>query len=421
MNFKNFFFAVFSLVVSLGHAQENFEGTVVQQRYVKLSFDSPVKIKEPLHLKIKRIELGRYMIPYSGSDEFIQSQDAGRAFTIFDGVLKPDRSGFIKFEDHDVNVRYSYIYWLESVSGKQIAGPLGLKIRDPDIWWSQEKIENDMDGLSEEYPGVVTKHTFGKTVENNPVNGLSIGNPDNVIALIGYTHAGESGAELLLYAAERILADHRELLNNAGLVIIPVVNIDSRDRLIKGIPGYQRKNSNGVDLNRNYPANWDVVDDSYGILTTDPFAGTYRGPSPASEPETKAVIEMIGRYRPKVFFDYHWMGTLTGGRLISYVGQTEVLSKQELYAELFQQGFYEDIKDPPSNKLGKRTWPGTTQRYCVEIHNIPAFTVEGNKKNPALKRAHADMATEEDLREYQQKHYRAILNLLQYLSLNHNE
>ena len=420
MKLKKMFWGIFFLcALSTGYAQKNFEGTVVQQRYIRLEFKSPVILQESsiITVSIKRLELGRYLIPYWGVERFIRSLDVESARTVFEATLESDSSGSIfQYEDHAVKQGRSYIYWLQSPSGKIIAGPLCRKVRDPKVWWSQEKIELTMDRLARIYPNVVEKYTFGNTREGNPINGLLVGNLNNAIVLIGQTHAGESGPELHLYTIEQILTHNRDLLNEAGIIIIPVLNIDSRNLLINGIPDYQRVNIRGVDLNRNYPSDdWEVVDSSYGSYTNDPFSGTYRGPFPASEPETKTVIRMIETYKPKVVFDYHWMGCITGCNLLAYK-KPEVLPEFHQYAECFYEGFYENTKNPPKYGIGKSTKSGTTHRYCITKHNIPGYSVEGNKQDPVLSRAHSDMASEEDLLEYQQKHYRAILNVLQYLS-----
>jgi protein MpaA len=56
-----------------------------------------------------------------------------------------------------------------------------------------------------------------------------------------------------------------------------------------------RQNARGVDLNRNFPYQWQRV--------TDP---TYdSGPRPASEPETRAAMGLIDRIRPAVTIWYH--------------------------------------------------------------------------------------------------------------------
>lgn len=419
MQYKNIFFTfLFLFELSLCYAQEDFKGTVVQQRYIKLEFKTSVKIQESITVNIKRLELGRDQIPYEGVKRFIQNLDVGSAPTVFTGILEleSDSSGMFQYEDHAVKQGCSYIYWLQSPSGKIIAGPLCRKVRDPNVWWSQEKIEFTMDSLTRIYPNIIKKQTFGKTSEGNPINGILVGNLNNAIVLIGNTHAGESGAELHLYTIEQILAHNIDLLNKAGIIIIPALNIDSRNRLINGIPDYQRTNSNGVDLNRNFPADWEMVDSSYGIQSNDPLSSTYRGPSPASEPETKTVIQIIETYKPKVVFDYHWMGCITGNSLLSYTKKTEVLPELNRYAEWFNEGFYENTMNAPKYIIIESNKPGTVQRYCVGEHNIPAFSIEGNTQDSILNRAHSDMATKEDLREFQQKHYHAILNVLMKLS-----
>ncbi|NOY96744.1 MAG: hypothetical protein GXO81_10315, partial [Chlorobi bacterium] len=216
MKLKKTFFAIsFLCALFHGYAQGNLKGTVVQQRYISLSFKSPVKLQGPIPVSIKRLELGRYQIPYSLEVErFIQSLDIRSATTAFEATLEAetDSSGIFQYEDHAVKQGYSYIYWLQSPSGKIIAGPLCCKIRDPNVWWPQEKIESAMGRLAQTYPNVVGKHTFGKTREGNPINGLLIGNLNNACALIGNIHAGESGAELLLYSIEQILAHNKDLL-----------------------------------------------------------------------------------------------------------------------------------------------------------------------------------------------------------------
>jgi len=418
--FKEITLAIsFLLTISDGYTQEYFKGTVIQQRFIKLNYKSRVKFQDSIIVSIKRLELRRYQIPYHFEvQRFIQSFDVELGRTVFEGSLKIDSSGMIQYEDHDVKQGYSYIYWLISASGKTIAGPLCSKIRDPNVWWSQEKIEDTMDQLTQLHPKLVLKHTFGKTHAGNPINGLLIGNLNKAIALIGYIHAGESGAELLLYSIEQILSNNKDLLEKSGIIIIPVLNIDSRNRLINGIPDYQRKNINGVDLNRNFPVNWEKIDTTYSLLTNDPFSDTYRGHSPASEPETKTIIQMIETYKPKVFFSYHHLGSITGNILLAHTTKNQkILDELHQYAESFNRGFYEITMDSPKYEIRNSDMPGTMHSYCLIKHNIPAYDVEGNTKYPILNRAYSDKATEKDLLIYQQKHYHAILSVLQHLYL----
>ncbi len=130
--------------------------------------------------------------------------------------------------------------------------------------------------------------------------------------LIGVIHGGESGAELMLPAIEGVLKQHDDLLDEVSIAAIPVVNVDERERLVNGVPWYLRTNANGVDLNRNFPADWDMVEYGYGLDSSDPDSGTYRGPSPASEPETKAVMAFLQERLLQAVYAFHCLASICG-------------------------------------------------------------------------------------------------------------
>jgi protein MpaA len=92
-----------------------------------------------------------------------------------------------------------------------------------------------------------------------------------------------------------------------GWAVVPVVNPDG---MLAGI----RQNAVGVDLNRNFPAATWRPDDSFsyppGIDPADrsPENRVNRsspGSSPGSEPETRALIELVERLRPPLVVDLH--------------------------------------------------------------------------------------------------------------------
>ena len=57
-----------------------------------------------------------------------------------------------------------------------------------------------------------------------------------------------------------------------------------------------RRNANKVDINRNFPINW---------LASDPTLRTYSGPSPASEPETVALMNAVQKINPTRIVVFH--------------------------------------------------------------------------------------------------------------------
>ncbi len=68
---------------------------------------------------------------------------------------------------------------------------------------------------------------------------------------------------------------------------------------------YWKANGRGVDLNQNFPANWELV-----ISSSLPSYGTYKGPGPVSEPESQALVNLINSRIWSATISYHSMGNL---------------------------------------------------------------------------------------------------------------
>jgi hypothetical protein len=162
--------------------------------------------------------------------------------------------------------------------------------------------------------------SIGASVEGRPILAVKIGSADdlpsrpNVLFMSTY-HAREWAAteaalRLLTYLADSLpsTAVGAALLASRDVWVIPVVNPD----------GYQytftttrlwRKNrrpnddgSFGVDLNRNHTSFFAL--DDVGSSPSPP-SGTYRGPSPESEPEIQAVAAFHRAHPPVAAISYH--------------------------------------------------------------------------------------------------------------------
>ncbi|WP_025274314.1 M14 family zinc carboxypeptidase [Haloglycomyces albus] len=98
-------------------------------------------------------------------------------------------------------------------------------------------------------------------------------------------------------------SDITELLDTTEVWVVPMANPDGVDLVAEGgdNPVMHRKNANdsngcsgtgvGVDLNRNHSYEW-------GDASSSPCATTYRGPSPASEPEIQALEGLFENIHP---------------------------------------------------------------------------------------------------------------------------
>jgi protein MpaA len=107
------------------------------------------------------------------------------------------------------------------------------------------------------------------------------------------------------------LSDHPEVIpSGKRLFILRSLNPDGETRS-NGIKG--RANENGVDINRNFPAYWQVEWNPDGCWNWLPISA---GPHPSSEPETQALMKFIQTHRIEALISYHsaGLGIFPGGR-----------------------------------------------------------------------------------------------------------
>ena len=131
---------------------------------------------------------------------------------------------------------------------------------------------------------------------------------------------------------------------NSELLFVPCLNPD-------GMQLGRRTNANGVDLNRNFPTkNWEFT-------ARDEFFG---GEKPASEIETRFVMEIIDEYKPVRILTLH-----APFKVVNYDGEAREISEQ--IANI--------IKYPVEESIGYPT-PGSFGTYAGIEKNIPTITLE---------------------------------------------
>ncbi len=125
----------------------------------------------------------------------------------------------------------------------------------------------------------------GRSVDGRSITARVVG-PDTAkrrILIVGCIHGNECAGLRIVHALAR-----RRPARGVQLWLVGELNPD-------GTAAGTRQNARGVDLNRNFPYQWQPV--------SDPTY--YSGPRPASEPETRAAIKLIRRLHPAVTIWYH--------------------------------------------------------------------------------------------------------------------
>jgi hypothetical protein len=338
---------------------------------------------------------------------------------VFSGTVEPSEAGLYQWSEQppvpNAN-RQVYVYFIKS----KTAEPLELKpiaVRNPEMWWRYETVMARLEAMASKYPELVKISVCGHTTEGREIHQTIIGTGERVIALLGAVHAGESGSELIIPMVERLLAECPELLKSIRLLLIPMVNIDGRQKMLDGWPYYIRKAANGVDLNRNFPAWWEEVSYSHGLDSSESTAGTFRGLYAACNNETQAVMNALDVDGLAAVFSFHWLDHICALPALSCVqceGDEEYVSECREIVKAYSAGIYPD-REYEDWFHGLQTSAGSLAAWCYKAKRVPAFDMEGG--SITLKYGDKDQKpfTPELLRDYQERHFRGLKKVIEGL------
>ena len=174
--------------------------------------------------------------------------------------------------------------------------------------------------------------------DNRELEVQVFGSGAEVVMMIATIHGDESAGTPLLHRLASHLNANPDLLNGVQLVLVPVANPDGFDR-------NRRTNSQGVDLNRNFP--------------TSNFSSRSRnGDSPLSQWESRALHDLILHWKPNRVVSIH-----QPLRCIDYDGSAKSLAEEMAVASGL-----------PVRKLG--ALPGSLGTLLGVDLGIPIVTVE---------------------------------------------
>ncbi len=183
-------------------------------------------------------------------------------------------------------------------------------------------------------------------MESRPIFTHTYGSGDDNVLIIATIHGSEPAGEPLVRELMAFLEKNPEYVRDYKVTVIPVANPD-------GLARRHRVNRNGIDLNRNFPADNRVNNTRYGQQAL-------------SEPESQVLYELIYRLKPVWVISIHQPLAC-----IDYDGPGDAL------ANAMAQRC-----DLPVKKLG--SLPGSLGSWVGNELGIPIITLELRKEDSEL-------------------------------------
>lgn len=152
-----------------------------------------------------------------------------------------------------------------------------------------------------------TSSVIGYSVRGRPIIAYYFGSGAETILFTGGIHGSERSGQQTMQAWVDYLRAYGDIVPaNRKVVVVPNTNPDA-------IAANMRYNVNNVNIDRNFPAsNWQAdIETSQGLIING------GGTVPASEPETKALLNLTRQLRPRLAISYHAQGRLVGANQVS--------------------------------------------------------------------------------------------------------
>ncbi len=276
---------------------------------------------------------------------------------------------------------------------------LDFNIVPTNIRYVWELVSYIVRGLKVRYPFLETG-SIGKSIMGKDLFYIKIGTGDTEVFYNATHHANEWITTPLLlkfteeyakaYAQNNDIEDRsaQELYNNKTLYIVACVNPDGMDIVNGGLPVGEfynnvlaisknypeipfpdgwKANVEGVDLNLNYPANWNRAKEiKYALGFTTPAPRDFVGTEPLSEPESLAVYNFTNQHQFALTLSYHTQGKVIYWKYLDYLPKNSYTIGRAL-AEV--SGYDLSLTPAESSYAGYKDW-------FIQAFNKPGYTIE---------------------------------------------
>lgn len=252
-----------------------------------------------------------------------------------------------------------------------------------------ERLTADLQRLAADHPGLTTLRSLGQSAFGREIWALGLGAGPATVLIVGAHH----GSEWLTAQLTATMAGHyaaasdthtAEILQKATIWFIPMLNPDGVTLSQVGLSAFPpeaharlrdwnggsddfrgwKANGEGIDLNRQYPADWPHIVAS----PPGPAFSHYKGPEPLVAPESRALYEFTLALDPEIVVAYH-----SAGRVIYWHFHTwpEHVARDQRIAERLSGLTGYDLMPPEQNPSG-----GGYKDWFVQTLGRPGVTLE---------------------------------------------
>ena len=282
-------------------------------------------------------------------------------------------------------------------------------LKENDNTLTYEKANEYIIKLTSENP-VLKSGVIGKSILGKNINMITAGKGKRTYIFVSAHHAMEWITSLILLRFigelnERILKNERifgidlsDVLSKGRFIFIPMLNPDGVDLQIRGVGAggilserllkmngsedfsHWQANARGVDLNHNYDAGFYEYKRLEREKEINAGATRYSGEYPESEPECRAMCNLIRALSPDIIYTFH-----TQGEEIYFTSGDCFLEDSERIGSLLSEKSGYLLSSPE----GLASYGGLTD-WAICKMKIPSFTIECGKGENPLPSSDAD-------------------------------
>lgn len=281
-----------------------------------------------------------------------------------------------------------------------------MAIVQTDVIYTSQRNQDTIQKLKKKYP-FLEIGTIGYSVLGRPITFLKMGVGKKKVFYNGSFHANEWITTIVLLKFMEEMADAfvnrrrfygvdlERLFRKVTLYVVPMVNPDGVDvvngaienhAVLRGVekiadnypsipyPDGWKANIRGVDLNLQFPAEWNQAREikfAQGFTTFAPR--DFVGEGPLTEPESLAVYEFTLEQNFDLILAYHSQGEVIYWKFLNY----EPPRSREIALYFGQvSGYAVELTPEASGYAGYKDW-------FIQNYNRPGYTIEvGQGINP---------------------------------------